>query len=33
MEGKDMAIYLSRQLRGSKLTEIGKEFGIHNYIQ
>jgi putative transposase len=30
-EARDMAIYLSRQLRGSKLTEIGKEFGIHNY--
>jgi len=30
-EARDTAIYLSRQLRGSKLTEIGKEFGISNY--
>ena len=28
---RDMAIYLSRQLTGSKLTEIGKEFGLNNY--
>jgi len=30
-EARDAAVYLSRQLRGSKLTEIGKEFGINNY--
>ena len=30
-EARDAAIYLSRQLRGSKLTEIGKDFGINNY--
>lgn len=30
-EARDIAIYLSRQLRGNKLAEIGKEFGISNY--
>lgn len=30
-EARDTAIYLSRQLSGSKLTEIGKDFGINNY--
>jgi putative transposase len=30
-EARDAAIYLSRQLSGSKLTEIGKDFGINNY--
>jgi putative transposase len=30
-EARDLAIYLSRQLRGNKLAEIGEEFGIGNY--
>ena len=30
-EARDMAIYLSRQFSGSKLADIGKEFGIDNY--
>lgn len=30
-EARDMAVYLCRRLRGSKLTEIGKEFGISSY--
>ena len=30
-EPRNIAIYLMRQLMGSKLEEIGQEFGINNY--
>jgi chromosomal replication initiation ATPase DnaA len=30
-EASNAAIYLLRQLRGSKLEEIGREFGLGNY--
>ena len=30
-EARNIAMYLTRQLRGSKLTEIGKEYKISNY--
>ena len=30
-EARNIAIYLLRQLRGSKLDEIGSEFGLRNY--
>ena len=30
-EARNVAIYLLRQLRGSKLKEIGTEFGINSY--